>query len=35
MSEWIDFYRKLRDDYTSSVDDGYRKMKEFLSDGNE
>ncbi|HAJ25923.1 MAG TPA: hypothetical protein DCG53_01520 [Syntrophus sp. (in: bacteria)] len=31
MFEWIDFYKKLRDDYKTSVDEGYRKMEEFLS----
>jgi len=35
MSEWIDFYRKFRDDYRAGVDDDYRKMEEFLSDGHE
>ena len=31
MFEWIDFYKKLRNDYKASVDEGYRKMEEFLS----
>jgi hypothetical protein len=35
MSEWIDYYRKLRDEYKANVDAGYRKMEEFLSDGPE
>jgi hypothetical protein len=35
MLEWIDFYRKLRDDYKASVDEGYRKMEALLSDERE
>lgn len=35
MFEWIDFYRKLRDDYKTSVDEGYRKMEDLLSDNQE
>ncbi len=35
MSELIYFYRKFRYGFRASVDDGYRKMKEFLSDGHE
>ncbi|MFA5182843.1 MAG: hypothetical protein WC405_16110 [Syntrophales bacterium] len=35
MSEWIVFYRKLRDDYKTSVDEGYRKMENLLSHNHE
>jgi hypothetical protein len=35
MLEWIDFYRKLRDDYKASVDEGYRKMEALLPDERE
>jgi hypothetical protein len=35
MLEWIGYYRKLRDEYKAGVDEGYRRMESFLSDGHE
>lgn len=35
VSEWIEYYRRLRDEYKANVDEGYRKMEEFLSDDPE